>query len=151
MKGKTVPTSIWQSVYFCWSSVFSKMWNARIKKLSILADRGHVSICVPLGFSNAERCSYWIKRASTKNYTESKVVTSSVAKKNYYTEEIILCKKRLKKSLIFYKSDNFQSSKNGRFWTFCERVHTAKWQKMAYFGVEISKIGNLGTVIRSWL
>ena len=56
------------------------------EKLSTLADRGHALFCVSLGFSNAERYSHIeIKRSITKNRTENKVVSSSVAKKNYYT------------------------------------------------------------------
>lgn len=94
---------------------------------STLADRGHVSFLLGV-FKCRTIFPKWNREGEHQN-TENKIVTSSVAKKNYYCYEgnYILQKKGLKMNLIFYRSDHFQSSQNGRFWTFCKKVQTPKW------------------------
>lgn len=99
-----------------------------------------------MGFSNAEQYSLSeIKRASTK--TENKIVTSSVAKKNYYcyVRNYILPKKRLKNAPNIRPLPKFTKCQ------ILDILQKGSYAQMAYFGVEISKIGNLRIAIRSWL
>lgn len=92
---------------------------------STLADRGHVSFLRFLGvFKCRTIFPKWNKEGEHQN-TENKIVTSFVAKKNYYcyVRNYIQQKKGLKMNLIFYRSVH----KMADFGHFAKKVHTPKW------------------------